>query len=321
VCRKKPKHEWPPMNADENRCLIRVHRRSSAAQIVLGNFGASSRPVAFWTSPPSRFHNGTASRRTVSRIRGLSERRITNCTRRPRSCSRSATRLPGNHGVVATGNVDKDVYIAFQRVVPASYQPEKPDIARTVAGGHAQDLVATLSDALRGGHLSILYRQVRVPALCGRARVRPLRFTYGRIRVKGALNDQTDLPHTQRRKRARQTLAEEGFLESGNKVALQPGWARQSRLSGLKSQGGWTVRALAAERNDQDGIDTFAYIAGVERHHQDPMAHRRISQHRGPDLATPGRCVMAGQSPTLERLCSKRRRDRPLPRQPWSSGH
>src|ERR1035437_1693922 len=219
-----------------------------------------------------------------------------------------------------TGNVDKDVYIAFQRVVPASYRPEKPDIARTVAGGHAQDLVATLSDALRGGHLSILYRQVRVPALCGRARDRPLRFTYRRIRVKGALNDQTDLPHTQRRKRARQTLAEQGFLESGNEVALQPGWARQSRLSGLKSQGGWTVRALAAERNDQNGIDTFAYIAGVERHHQDPMAHRRISQHRGPDLATPGRCVMAGQSPTLERLCSKRLRDRPLARQPWSSG-
>jgi hypothetical protein len=48
-----------------------------------------------------RFHNSTASRSTESRIRGLNERRITTCTRRPRSCSRSATRLPGNHGVVS----------------------------------------------------------------------------------------------------------------------------------------------------------------------------------------------------------------------------
>src|ERR1039457_5387058 len=47
------------------------------------------------------FHNGTASRRTASRIRGLNERRITTCTRWPRSCSRSAIRLPGNHGVVS----------------------------------------------------------------------------------------------------------------------------------------------------------------------------------------------------------------------------
>src|ERR1035438_4351297 len=44
------------------------------------------------------FHNGTASRRTASRIKGLSERRITTCTGCPRSSSRSATRLPGNHG-------------------------------------------------------------------------------------------------------------------------------------------------------------------------------------------------------------------------------
>ena len=42
------------------------------------------------------FHNGTASRKTASPIRGLNERRITTCTRRPRSCSRSAIRLPGN---------------------------------------------------------------------------------------------------------------------------------------------------------------------------------------------------------------------------------
>jgi hypothetical protein len=32
-----------------------------------------------------------------------------------------------------------------------------------VAGGHPQDFVATLSDALTGAHLSILYRQVRGP--------------------------------------------------------------------------------------------------------------------------------------------------------------
>src|SRR5437899_12577540 len=83
--------------------------------------------------------------------------------------------------------------------------------------------------------------------------------------------------------------SEKGFLERGNEVALQPGWPWQSRLSGLKSQGGWTLRALATERNDQNGIDSFAHITGVERHHQDPMAHRRRSQHRGPHPPAPGR--------------------------------
>ena len=48
-----------------------------------------------------RFQSGTASRRTESRIRGINERRITICTRRLKSCSRSAARLPGNHGVVS----------------------------------------------------------------------------------------------------------------------------------------------------------------------------------------------------------------------------
>src|ERR1035441_2367499 len=48
-----------------------------------------------------RFHNGTASLSTESRIKGLSERRITTWTRRPKSCSRSATKLPGNQGVVS----------------------------------------------------------------------------------------------------------------------------------------------------------------------------------------------------------------------------
>ena len=48
-----------------------------------------------------RLHRGTASRRTDSRIRGLRDRRITTWTRRPKSCSRSAAILPGNHGVVS----------------------------------------------------------------------------------------------------------------------------------------------------------------------------------------------------------------------------
>jgi hypothetical protein len=48
-----------------------------------------------------RFHSGTASRRTSSRIKWLRERRITTWTRLPRSCSRSAVKLPGNHGVVS----------------------------------------------------------------------------------------------------------------------------------------------------------------------------------------------------------------------------
>jgi hypothetical protein len=62
-----------------------------------------------------------------------------------------------------TGHVDQEVHIAFERVFPASHRAEKPDIARAVAGGHPQDFVATLSDALTGAHLSILYRQVRGP--------------------------------------------------------------------------------------------------------------------------------------------------------------
>jgi hypothetical protein len=47
------------------------------------------------------FHSGTGSRRTSSRIKWLRERRITTWTRLPSSCSRSAAKLPGNHGVVS----------------------------------------------------------------------------------------------------------------------------------------------------------------------------------------------------------------------------
>ena len=141
-----------------------------------------------------------------------------------------------------------------------------------------------------------------------------------RVRVKRALNGQTDLPQALRRERSRQSLSEKGFLQRGNEVALQPRWPWQSRLSWLKSQGGWTVRALATERNDQNGVDSFAQITGVERHYQDPMAHRRISQHRGPDLAAPGRSITAGQSPSLETPRSVRLRGQSLPRQPWMSG-
>ena len=79
-----------------------------------------------------------------------------------------------------------------------------------------------------------------------------------RVRVKRALNGQTDLPHAHPRKEARQTLSEKGFLERGNEVALQPGWTWQPRLSRLKSQSGWTVRTLAAEWNDRNGIDSLA---------------------------------------------------------------
>jgi hypothetical protein len=55
-------------------------------------------------------------------------------------------------------------------------------------------------------------------------------------------------------------------------VALRPGWPWQSRLSGLKPQSGWTVHTMAAEWNDQNGINSFAAITGVERNYQDPMA-------------------------------------------------
>jgi hypothetical protein len=51
-----------------------------------------------------------------------------------------------------TGHVDKEVHIAFQRVLPASHRAEKTDIARAVAGGHPQNLVATFADALTSAH-------------------------------------------------------------------------------------------------------------------------------------------------------------------------
>ena len=141
-----------------------------------------------------------------------------------------------------------------------------------------------------------------------------------RVRVKRALNCQTDLPHARSRERARQTLSDKRFLECRNEVALHPGRPWQSRLAGFKSHGRGTVCTLAAEGNDQNGVDSFAEITGVERHDQDPMADWRVSQHRGPDLAAPGRSVMAGQSPSLEIQRSGRLRDRPLPRRLWGSG-
>jgi len=41
--RERPKREWPPMNADQNRCLIGVDRRLPAAQIVFRNSPAACR--------------------------------------------------------------------------------------------------------------------------------------------------------------------------------------------------------------------------------------------------------------------------------------
>ena len=55
-----------------------------------------------------------------------------------------------------TGNVDKEVHIAFEHVFPASHRAEKPDIARAVPRGHPQDFVAMLPYALTGAHSSTI---------------------------------------------------------------------------------------------------------------------------------------------------------------------
>jgi hypothetical protein len=65
-------------------------------------------------------------------------------------------------------------------------------------------------------------------------------------------------------------LPENRFLEGRNEMTLHPGWPRQSRFAGFESHRGRAVRALAAERNDQHGIDALAQITRVERHYQDP---------------------------------------------------
>ena len=166
-----------------------------------------------------------------------------------------------------------------------------------------------------GGDLSL----VPIPAgaevsRTAEAALRPLRAR--RVRVERALNGHADLPHSQRRERARQALAEKRFLEGCNEMTLYPGWPRQCRLAWFKSHGRWTVCTLAAERNDQNGFDSFAQITGVERYDQDSMTRWRVPKHRGPDLAAPGRSVIAVQSPSLEMRRSRRLRDRPLPRRP-----
>jgi hypothetical protein len=58
-----------------------------------------------------------------------------------------------------TGDVDKEVHVAFRRVFPASHRSEKQDIARAVEGGNPQDFIATFSYALTGDDSSLFYRQ------------------------------------------------------------------------------------------------------------------------------------------------------------------
>jgi hypothetical protein len=54
------------------------------------------------------------------------------------------------------GHVDKEVHVAFGRIIPASHRAEKQDIARAVVGGYPQDFVAMCSYALTGTHSSII---------------------------------------------------------------------------------------------------------------------------------------------------------------------
>src|ERR1017187_5759749 len=85
-----------------NNCVLKRMRDKDRVSALTGIFGDSANALENMLDIRALgFHNGTASRRTASRIRGLSERRITTCTGCPRSSSRSATRLPGNHGVVS----------------------------------------------------------------------------------------------------------------------------------------------------------------------------------------------------------------------------
>ena len=73
---------------------------------------------------------------------GLNERRITTCTRRPRSCFQVGDEASRKPGRCLARHVDEEIDIAVERVIPASHGAEKPDIARAVAGSHPQDLVA-----------------------------------------------------------------------------------------------------------------------------------------------------------------------------------
>jgi len=102
------------------------------------------------------FTTATASRRTASQIRGLNERRITTCTRWPRSCSRSAIRLPGNQGVVSTGHVDKKSTSLSGVSSREPTEPKSRTLPAAVEGGHPQDFVAMFSYALTRAHSSII---------------------------------------------------------------------------------------------------------------------------------------------------------------------
>jgi hypothetical protein len=59
-----------------------------------------------------------------------------------------------------TGHIDKKIHIALGRVFPTCHRPEKANIARPVAGGHLQDLIATLSKLLTGTHSFIIVSKV-----------------------------------------------------------------------------------------------------------------------------------------------------------------
>jgi len=105
------------------------------------------------------FHNGTASRRTASRIRGQASNYYLYTL--AQELLEVGNQAPGKPRRGFASHVDKKVDIAFRGVVPASYGAEEQHIACAVEGGHPQDFVALFSDALTGAHLSVIVASAR----------------------------------------------------------------------------------------------------------------------------------------------------------------
>src|SRR6266852_8575785 len=72
-------------------------------------------------------------------------------------------------------------------------------------------------------------------------------------------------------------------------MALNEGGAWESRFTRRERYDRRSLRAAAAEGNDQHRVSSVAQVSSVQRNDQHPVTDRRASKIRGPNLTPPGK--------------------------------
>src|ERR1039458_4143434 len=107
-----------------------------------------------------------------------------------------------------------------------------------------------------------------------------------RVRIETAPNRQYDFAHARPGKNAPLLADQRPLGKDVHVMPLHEGWPWQPGFAQSNLDDGRPLRSFAAQRNDQDGVSSFTEISLIERNDQYPMADRRITQVRRPDLSS-----------------------------------